>query len=247
MTPNTSNIALALTQGTSIRNKTAARVTGDKVGLTAYSEWHTALTGARMPFYRHAKAIEDTAIVTAHGDTATDFKPIEDAAMQALQTVLDTVGEVHGYKLHKSRELLSMLSVCALKDSEELVGEAYTVASQVKNYKEQLRNGGNDEFIANIEKKLSEAEEKLSELKKLPGSCKPADGATTLNNFIKSMERKLGKVVDKQYRKTPEQVEQEEAERKAKSKEKSKANRRAKRAAEKAAKEAAATEATTNA
>lgn len=242
MTPNTSNIALALTQGTTVRNKTAARVTGDKVGLPAYSEWHTALSNARMPFYRYAKVIEDAAIQSAHSGTVKDYKDIEDAAMQALQTVLDTVGEVHGYKLHKSRELLSMLSVCALKDSEELVGEAYTVASQVKNYREQLRQGGNAEFIANIEGKLSESEEKLKELKKLPGSCKPADGATTLNSFIKNMERKLGKVVDKQYRKTPEQVEQEEAERKAKSKEKSKANRRAKRAAEKAAKEAATTE-----
>ena len=238
---NTSIIALALTQGTTTRNKTAARVTGDKIGLEQYTKWHTALSNARMPFYRYAKAIEDIAIKKSHGETVTIEKSVDDAAMQALQTILDTVGEVHGYALHKSRELLDMLSVSALKDTEELVGEAYTVNSQIQNYRKQLRQGGNAEYIADIEGKLSEAEEELKELKKLPGSCKPADGATSLSSFIKNMERKLGKVVDKQYRKTPEQVEQEEADRKAKSKAKSKANRQRKRAEEKAQQEQAAT------
>lgn len=230
----TSIVALALIQGTTTRNKSAARVTGNKVGLDNYTAWYTALTAARMPFYRYAKALEDNAIRISHGEDAIDMTPFEDECLPLLSNILTAIGEVHGYNLRRSKELLSMLSACALKDSEELVGEALTVNSQIQNYRAQLRAGGNDEFIADIEKKKTEADERLKELKKLPGSCKPADGATSVTSFIKNMERKLGVVIDKQYRKGAEQVQKEEEERKAQSKAKAKANRQRKRAAEKA-------------
>lgn len=235
MNANTSNIAMALIQGTTIRNKTAARVTGDKVGLTEYTAWTTALSNARMPFYKYAKALEDNAIKSAHGEELIDMNPLKDAAKPVLRTLLTVIGEVHGYKLHGTDELLEYLCKTALKDTDVLIGEALTVASQVANYKTQLKNGGNDEYIADVEEKLEAAEENLKELKKLPGSCKTEDGACSLTAFIKAMERRLGKVISKQYRKGWEQVQKEEEDKKAQAKANKKANRQRKRREEKSA------------
>lgn len=231
---NTSTIALALVQGTTIKNKTAARVTGDKVGLPTYTAWVNAVNSARLAFYRYQHIKDGNAIREAHGKESVDIEPAKQKAMEALQSILDVVGEVHGYKLRKSDAMLDLLAEKSKKDTDELAGEAMTVGSQVKNYKTQLKNGGNEEFIADIQNKLSEAEVRLSELKKLPGSAKPADGACSEKAFIKGIERKMGEIIAEQYAKTPEQVQKEEDDRKAQKKAKKQAQRQAAAEAKKA-------------
>lgn len=239
MTNNTSIIAQALAQGLTIKNKTAARVTGDKVGIETYTAWVSAAESARLAFYAYWFAKDYNAKLIANGKEAKDIEPQKDAAHKALATLLSIIGEVNGHPLHKSQEMLDTILTCSVKEKDFLTGEAELVASQIKNYKKQLREGGNAAFIADIEEKLTAAEEKLRLLKKNVGSSKPDDGRVSDKVFIKNIERKMGLYITEQLAKSPEQLDAEEAERKAKKKAERAERQRTKRAAKK-------TEATTN-
>lgn len=238
-TANTSIIALALSKGTSIKNKSAAKVTGDKVGLDNYSKWTSALEVARPKFHKYQSTKDYNAKMKALGKEAKDLTPFKDDAMDALQAMLDAIGLVNGFALVRSKELLDILSPFAMSEKDELTGEALTVASQIKNYTTQIKGGGNEAFISDLEEKKSAAEENLRLLKKCEGSAKPSTNMATMTAFTKAIERKMGTVINGQLAKTTEEIQAEEDKRKADKKAKAKAYRQAKREAEKAAKAAA--------
>lgn len=234
MSNNTSIIAQALAQGLTIRNKTAAKLTGDKIGVDNYAMWTAAMENARLSFYAYWFAKDYNAKLEANGKDTKDIQNQKDAAHKALVSLLTIIGEVNGHPLRKSNDMLDTLLHLSTKNKDALAGEAELVASQIKNYKSQLKDGGNDDFIADIEEKLTAAEEKLRLLKKTVGSSKVDDGRASYASFCKAVERELAKYVTMQLSKTPEELDKEEAERKAKSKANAKANRQRKRAAAKA-------------
>jgi hypothetical protein len=241
---NTMNIfAQTLAVGGTIYTKSAARITGDKVGADNYAKWKITMEFAHRAFYGYKKAVDDM----LRGREA-DVKLATDNAMTALQTVLDLIGEINGHKLVKSQELLDEVAKYAVGEKTELVGDAFTIASKLKNCNLCLKdagynaetgkahNGVNPEYIKKLLEEQAELEEELKIVKKSAGSGVAVDVKKSFTAFCTDFERKLAKLSNDQSMKTWEELEAEEEARRKERRAKTKAKKAEKAKAEAAAK-----------
>ena len=226
-------IAQTLSIGGTVYNKSAARITGDKVGAENYAQWKSAMTTAHDKFYRYAKAVDDV----AHGKTV-DVAQAKTAGMNALQVILDLIGEINDHSIVKTEEMFCDVVKYAVAERTELVGHALLVKSQYDNAKARLKdldfNGVNPDAVAQAEQRVAELEEELKLAKKDTNSGKPYDTKSSFNAFCCGFERKMAKWAHEQAMKSAEELEAEAEARKAERK----ARRQAKRQAEAAAKAA---------
>ena len=231
-------IAQTLTIGGTIYNKSAARITGDKVGAENYANWRTAMTIAQEKFYRYAKAVDDA----NHGKTA-DVAQAKTAGMNALQGILDLVGEINGHTITKTEEMFCDMVKYAVAERTELVGSALTIKSQLDNAKARLKEldytGVNPEAVEQTEQRVAELEEALKLAKKDTNSGKAYDTRASFNSFSTNFERKLAKIAHEQAMKSWDELEAEAQARK----DERKARRQAKRQAEAEARRQAEAEA----
>lgn len=227
---NTMNIfASTLAIGGTIHNKSVARITGDKVGADNYVAWKSAMTTAHEKFYRYAHAVDSV----AHGKTA-DVAGAKTAGMNAFQAILDIIGAINGFTIMKSEELFAEVVKYSVREATELSGEAFRVASVIKNLKAELKNtnGAREEWLEAKERELEEAEKELKTLKKTAGSGKPVDKIASYNSFCANFERKLAKLASEQSMKSYEEIEAEREEKRKARRAATKAKREAKKAAE---------------
>ena len=127
-------IANTLSIGGTVYNKSAARITGDKVGAENYAAWKSAMTVAHEKLYRYAKAVDDI----AHGKTV-DVAQAKTAGMNALQAILDLVGEINGRTIAKDEDMFCGFVKYAVAERTELVGNALYIKSQLDNAKARLK------------------------------------------------------------------------------------------------------------
>lgn len=227
--------AETLAVGGTIYSKTKARITGDKVGAENYARWTSALQKAHRNFYEYKRAVDNSI-----RGRKVDLKTATDNAYDALQAILDLIGEVNGFKLEKSAELLDEVSKYAVAEKVALIGEALTIKSRIDCIKAELKtvgydkdtgkynNGVNPEFVETRVEEWNTLDEELKLAKKSADSGRPYDDLASYNTFVPNFERKIAKLTNDQSMKSYEEIA---AEREAKRKE-----RRAKTAASKKAK-----------
>ena len=210
-------------------SKSAARINGGNVGPENYALWNKHMSAAHEAFYRYEKAIDDL----AHGKTV-DLKPIRDAGMDAFKTILDDIGVINGFRLHRDPEIFADIVKYSIRETTEFVGEAMTVKSQLKNLADELKNlnGCNPDWLEATQAKYDELSDKLAELKKCADSGKPIIKRATLTSFCANFERRLASMAQEQNMKTWEELVAEDEERKEARRAAAKARRQAKRRAE---------------
>jgi hypothetical protein len=234
MNKKMSIFAETLAVGGTIYSKSAARITGDKVGADNYAIWKSKLEYAQECFYKYKRVLG-----LKIRNPELDITPETTNAFNALQNILDLIGEINGFKLEKSEELLSELAKYAVVETTELIGEAFTIKSELDNCNDDLKrsgydeetgkgyNGINAEYLADLVARRNELDEALALAKKSPDSGRPIIKHKGYASFCADTERKLAELSEDQNMKTWEEIE---AEREAKRKE-----RRAKTKAKKAA------------
>ena len=213
--------------------KSASAITGDQLGADIFASWKSAVENCRRAFYKYEEAKH---IAAGLGENGTVDKDITSAAFNALQAVLDLVGEVNGHPIVKNQSLLDELAVKAVSEKEPLAGRALTIKSQLDNAKARLEalsyNGVNPESVANVEAQIAELEEELKIAKKETGSCAPMGTRVAEGTFRKKFEKGLyALAIEKQALKSWEELEAEEEARKAERRAKTKAKRDAAKAA----------------
>lgn len=232
MSNNLSIFASTIVAGGTIYNASTARITGDKVGAENYAAWKTAMTAAHEHFYRYEYAVD----LFARGKEV-DIKAAKNAGMDALKAVFALIGEVNGFTIKCSEELFAEVAKYAVRETTELVGEAFKIRSVVKNLEKELEhtNGANPEWLTAKQAELAQAEAALAIAKKSTGSGKPVDKMSTYNSFVKNFERKIAKLTMEQSMKSYEVIMAEREAEKAAKKAAKKAANAAKKAAAKAA------------
>lgn len=210
--------------------KTGSAMTGDQLGIETFGQWKSSVAKCHREFYKYECAKHNAA---SQGDKANvDCTK----AFNALQEILDLVGDVNGHKVVKNREMLDVLAVKTHSDREPLAGRAETINSELKIVRKQLDNvatGMNPEYIEGLQAKEAELEEELKQAKKETGSCAPMKARNSESTFRKKFEKELYRAVIKpQAMKTWEELEAEAEARKAERK----AAKQAKRQAEAKAK-----------
>lgn len=232
MTNNTI-FADALIHNATIKTRKSAMINGGQVGVENYAKWKTVTHNAYELFYKYQFAC-------MHSAVTNDVNPADTTkAMNALQELLDLIGEVNGHKIIKSVDMLVIVSKYAMRDKEDLIGEALAVKSQLDNYKQEYRNihtGMNEDYIKNLEEKIEETTAKLSALKCETDSVKIYKTRNNESTFRFNLERTLAQIINEQEAKTWEELEAEEEARKAERKAKAKSYKQAKRQAEAKAK-----------
>lgn len=226
------NIAKALVYNSTIHNNKAATISGEQIGVESFGSWKTAIEAAWGAFYKY-----DCALITASINPEKSAKEATTAAMNALQGVLDLVGEVNGHAIHKTADLLNILAKHAIIAKKERTGNAMLIASQLKNYRAELRdvpNGASEDYVANLEAKIAEKEEELRLADKQTDSASKYNTRANFARFRINFECELAKIVKGQEAKSWEELEAEEQARK----EERKARARARKQANKAAKAA---------
>ena len=219
------NIAKTLVHNSTIMNNKEATMNGGQIGIDAYASWKSALENAHRTFYKY-----ECAIITASIDPEKSAKDATSEAFKSLQTILDLVGEVNGHPIHKSAELLGILSKYAMVDKRERIGNAMLIQSQIKNLRTELRNindGVSQEWIDAKEKELSAKQEELRMADKQSDSASKYNTRTTYGTFAVKVECALAKIIKGQEAKTWEELEAEEQARKDAAKARRKANRQA--------------------
>lgn len=225
-------IANALMDSRTISNSSKAKLTSEVVGVEEFASWKFAESIAYEALYRYAAARHDAAFM---GESASVDSKLTSNAMQAIQMMLDCIGEVNGHTVCKNQAMLDELAKCVNTDTKPLTGEALKQDSVVKNYRKQLKNvstGMDEEYVADLTAKYEMANIKLAELKKQVGSCTTENTRVSFSTFRSKIERKLGDIIAEQKAKTWEELEAEKEERRK--------ARRAKTAEKKKAAKAAA-------
>lgn len=225
-------IANALMDSRTISNSSKAKLTSEVVGVEEFASWKFAESIAYEALYRYAAARHDAAFM---GESASVDSKLTTNAMQAIQMMLDCIGEVNGHTVCKNQAMLDELAKCVNTDTKPLIGEALKQDSVVKNYRKQLKNvstGMDEEYVADLTAKYEMANIKLAELKKQVGSCTTENTRVSFSTFRSKIERKLGDIIAEQKAKTWEELEAEKEERRK--------ARRAKTAEKKKAAKAAA-------
>ena len=237
---NTMNIfAQTLAVGGTIYTKSVARITGDKVGAENYAQWKNAMAMAHKAFYIYKNFVDET----LKGRTV-NLTVATTNAMDALQNILNIIGEINGHKLVKSQELLNEVAKYAVADKTELVGEALTINSKLNFCKDRLKevgynattgkyyNGIDPNYIAKLLEEKAEYEEALKLAKKSANSGRPIDGKRTFAPFCVDFERKIAKLCSEQSMKTWEELEAEDEARRKERRAKTKAKKAEKAKAE---------------
>lgn len=219
------NIAKTLVHNCTIMNNREATINGGQIGIDAYAVWKNALENAHRAFYKY-----ECAIITASINPEKSAKDATAEAYTALQTILDLVGEVNGHPIHKSADLLNVLSKYAMVDKKERIGNAMLIQSQIKNLRSELRNvneGVSEDWIAAKEQELTAKQEELRLADKQSESASKYNTRAKYGTFASKMECALGKIVKGQEAKTWEELEAEEQARKDAAKARRKAARQA--------------------
>ena len=232
---NKKTIASALVDNMTVSNSSKAKLTAEVVGVEEFASWKFAETIAYEALYRYAAARHN---VAHEGESARVDSKLISNAMQAIQMMLDCIGEVNGYAIGKNQAMLDVLAGCAIAAKKPLAGEAFKQDSIVKNYRNQLKevnDGMSEEYVADLTAKYEAAKIKLEELKKLEDSCTTVYARVTFNGFRSKIEQAMGAIVAEQNAKTWEELEAEKEERRkarrARTAEKKKAAKAAKAAA----------------
>lgn len=221
------NIANALVYNSTIMNNKAATIDGGQVGVEDYGSWKTALENAHRDFYKY-----QCAIITASINPEKSAKDATVQAFNALQAILDLVGEVNGHPIRKSADLLNVLAKYSMADKKERIGNAMLIQSQIKNLRAQLRDvndGVSQDWIDAKEKELNAKMEELRLADKRTDSASKYSARAKYGVFATKLECALAKIVKGQEAKTWEELEAEEQARK----DAARARRQAKRQANK--------------
>lgn len=222
----------ALLLNKTIKSTTTATINGDQVGAVNFEAWKNALEKAVPALYNYARETDNRSH-SGNGETV-NTQP----AQIAIKDLIDLIGEVNGYKLLNTENLVKSMAqgVTALKS--DYAGEAETVANELKCQRAVRKtlnfNGVNPELVAATDARIAELDERLNILKKQAGSANTyktmIDVKSKTHRHI--FEMVLATIIDDQRAKTAEQIEAERAaDRAAK-----KARHAAQRAADKAAK-----------
>lgn len=218
-------IAETLVMNLTIKNHKDAVINGNSVGSENNAKWQFAMKKLWEACYSYQCACFNNAKTGAPVDN--------EKAMNAIQEVLDLIGAVNEFKIHRSPEMLAAISGFAIRDTEKLAGEALTVKSQLKNYEKEYENihaGMNPGYIKALEKNIEEAKATLKALTGTTGSADKGKGKVSYNTFKYKTETNLAQIISEQKAKTWEELEAEEKERKAKKKEAKKAAKAAAKA-----------------
>lgn len=210
---NKKTIASALMDNMTVSNSSKAKLTAEVVGVEEFASWKFAETMAYEALYRYAAARHN---VAHEGESARVDSKLISNAMQAIQLMLDCIGEVNGYAICKNQAMLDVLAGCAIAAKKPLAGEALKQDSIVKNYRSQLKDvndGMSEEYVADLTAKYEAAKIKLEELKKLEDSCTTVYARVTFNGFRSKIEQAMGAIVAEQNAKTWEELEAEKEER----------------------------------
>lgn len=210
---NKKTIASALMDNMTVSNSSKAKLAAEVVGVEEFASWKFAETMAYEALYRYAAARHN---VAHEGESARVDSKLVSNAMQAIQLMLDCIGEVNGYAICKNQAMLDVLAGCAIAAKKPLAGEALKQDSIVKNYRSQLKDvndGMSEEYVADLTAKYEAAKIKLEELKKLEDSCTTVYARVTFNGFRSKIEQAMGAIVAEQNAKTWEELEAEKEER----------------------------------
>ena len=210
--------------------KSKSAMTGDQLGAENFANWVTAVENCRREFYKYECAKHKAAGMGK--DATVDAS----GAFNALQTVLNIIGEVNGHAIAKNQSMLDVLSVCTLNKTKPLAGEALTIKSQLDNAKKRLEalsyNGVNPEAVEACEAEITRLEEELRIAKRETGSCAPMTSCVKDKVFRTKFEEEFCKtVILKQEAKSWEELEAEEEARRIARNERAKARKAAKKAA----------------
>lgn len=210
---NKKTIASALVDNMTVSNSSKAKLTAEVVGVEEFASWKFAETVAYEALYRYAAARHN---VAHEGESARVDSKLTSNAMQAIQLMLDCIGEVNGYAICKNQAMLDVLAGCAIAAKKPLAGEAFKQDSIVKNFRAQLKevnDGMSDEYVDQLNADYIAAKIKLDELKKLENSCTTVYARVTFNGFRSKIEQAMGAIVAEQNAKTWEELEAEKEER----------------------------------
>lgn len=206
-------IANALMDNMTVSNSSKAKLTAEIVGVEEFASWKFAETIAYEALYRYTVARRH--IANIGGEAVVDAKTISNA-MNAIQLMLDCIGEVNGHAICKNQAMLDVLANCVITAKKPLAGEALKQDSIVKNFRSQLKevnDSMNEEYVEKLNADYIAAKIKLDELKKLEGSCTTEETRVTFNAFRAKVEQAIGLVVAEQDAKTWEELEAEKEER----------------------------------
>ena len=206
-------IANALVDNMTVSNSSKAKLTAEVVGVEEFASWKFAETMAYEALYRYAVARRHAA---NKGENAVVDAKVISNAMNAIQLMLDCIGEVNGHTVCKNQAMLDLLANCVIAAKKPLAGEALKQDSIVKNFRAQLKevnDGMNEEYVEQLNADYIAAKIKLDELKKLDGSCTTEETRVTFNAFRSKVEQAMGLVVAEQEAKTWEELEAEKEER----------------------------------
>lgn len=247
MNPTTTintHIATVLAEASSIKSVAKAHsFIKNNASAVEYAVFSVAVKNAIAPLYALGAAKHNNKVNKTHGaeDKIVDTAALRTAAGNAVQKILDSIGVVQGHKLEKSGLLIDDLADATVDTRGHLIGAALTAKSEVTVYTNNIKAGGNEEYLAEQQEKLDIAKATYTMLQGQPGSRDGRPDQVSDATAIKSIERQLMDILAQQYAKTPEQVAADRAE----AAEKRKAQRKAAKAAKKAREEAAAAAAVT--
>lgn len=219
------NIANALVYNSTVMNNKAATINGGQIGVEDYGSWKTALENAHRDFYKY-----ECAIITASINPEKSAKDATIQAFNSLQAILDLVGEINGHPIHKSADLLNVLTKYSMVDKKERIGNAMLIQSQIKNLRAELRNtndGMSQDWIDAKEKELNAKMEALRLADKQTDSASKYNTRAKYSVFTTKLECALAKIIKGQEAKTWEELEAEEQARKDAARARRKAKRQA--------------------
>ena len=221
----TTTALIQATLATKYTVKNGSAMTGADLGPALFAQWKNAVSVAHREFYKYECAKHHAA---HHGEKGTvDATP----AFNALQTILDLIGDINGHEIIKNQAMLDVLSVQTLSTKEPLAGQAELINSELKIVRNELKNisnGMNPDYIETLEKEQARLEEELSDAKKETGSCNPMKTRTSEQTFRKKFEKELVRaVINPQSMKSWEELEAEKEAKKAERKAKKQAKRQA--------------------
>lgn len=209
MKKTTTIIADTLLANATVYNNKAATISGDQIGADLFKQWKNAQEVAYQAFYRYQRA---KGVAAFSGDDATVDPAVVTAAMNALQAILDMIGNVTGHKIAKNLSMLDEVSAYAMSDKKEYTGRAYTLNEAIKQYRKDLRKvapGMREEYVKDLEDGLAQAMEELAIVTKTTDSANKFNTRRPFSTFRTKMEEKLAKIVKGQAAKTWEELEEE--------------------------------------
>lgn len=212
-------------------------INGGQVGPETFESWKNAMLVCHEHLYKYERAKR---IAAGMGKDGKIDATLVTNAFNALQAVIDLVGEVNGFPIVKNQAMLDTLAPEAMKKSVALIGKALTLKSQLDNADKQLDalnfNGVNPEAVEHAQAEYDRIKAEFDAECKKPGSCEKSKDKCKDATFRKNFEREFYEaVIAKQEAKTWEQLKAEDDARKAERRAKTKAKREALKAAKAAA------------